>query len=596
MALKHLLNDEDIGDNYHNDYRPHLKWNQDDDTSQSAAALPTQSWNQYVNELLGSHAAHCDAALEGEQVDFYSAFEETSAEIERWATGDVSFQPPDKYVPEETFICYGMIFRAAVRLRGNMIELSNRLNRATLSPIHGHAQMVIIKSETQFLVAFDDGAVVGEVNAQLDKALSSIAEQGYEIDSEVFAPTRAIQETIGRATKEKEAVIRVQVNVYGPPAAANEIGRELSRQKIYLQRPAYVRDGSKYENPHMLTLPGFVSSTAEAATSLEEREPEKPSLQTIRSTIQEVYLSLTRDHSLRGLEGDKRLNTALLLHQKTALAFMTQREDGPIPEKYALWKATEEEGVRYYRHAVTNARCIVEPTETGGGILADEMGMGKTLSILALVIQRLNAAHDWAAQIDVVNDGSWQIRKGKHRSGATLIVASSDLMINEWFQELEKHFDEQSRTKLKAIKYHGPRRHISKDKFVEADIVITTYHTLASDFAGTKGALRDIEWYCEEESAVRSGGVAAVSGVAVLNLSRITLALGRCIPVAKKAFNTNTNTNVSVKHSHMPSRIARGGHSFLLVPVPNSLSAKVKLLGVVWCSSDLSTIKPSKLG
>jgi hypothetical protein len=34
-------------------------------------------------------------------------------------------------------------------------------------------------------------------------------------------------------------------------------------------------------------------------------------------------------------------------HQKTALAFMMQREDGPIPEKYALWKATEEEGVQW---------------------------------------------------------------------------------------------------------------------------------------------------------------------------------------------------------------------------------------------------------
>lgn len=30
---------------------------------------------------------------------------------------------------------------------------------------------------------------------------------------------------------------------------------------------------------------------------------------------------------------------------------------------------------------------------------------------------------------------------------------------------------------------------------MEADIVITTYHTLASDLTGTKGVLRDIEWY-----------------------------------------------------------------------------------------------------
>jgi hypothetical protein len=26
---------------------------------------------------------------------------------------------------------------------------------------------------------------------------------------------------------------------------------------------------------------------------------------------------------------------------------MMQREDGPVPEKYALWKATEEDGVQW---------------------------------------------------------------------------------------------------------------------------------------------------------------------------------------------------------------------------------------------------------
>jgi SNF2 family DNA or RNA helicase len=30
---------------------------------------------------------------------------------------------------------------------------------------------------------------------------------------------------------------------------------------------------------------------------------------------------------------------------------------------------------------------------------------------------------------------------------------------------------------------------------IDADIIITTYHTLASDFAGSKGGLRNLEWY-----------------------------------------------------------------------------------------------------
>jgi SWI/SNF-related matrix-associated actin-dependent regulator of chromatin subfamily A3 len=200
-----------------------------------------------------------------------------------------------------------------------MIELNKKLTRIAPSPLHGHIQMVIIRSEAQFLVAFSDGAVIGEVNAQLDKALTSIAEQGYELDLEVFAPMRAIQDTIGRATREKEAVIRVQVNVYGPPAAANEIGRELSQHKLYLQRPAYVKDGARYSNPHMLTIPEFENSMKVTGPSLEETVPEKPSPQTFKNTIRDVYSSLTRDRDLSGLEGDERLHTTLLLYVITLL-------------------------------------------------------------------------------------------------------------------------------------------------------------------------------------------------------------------------------------------------------------------------------------
>jgi len=60
---------------------------------------------------------------------------------------------------------------------------------------------------------------------------------------------------------------------------------------------------------------------------------------------------------------------------------------------------------------------------------------------------------------------------------------------------MERHFDEPTRKALKAIKYHGPHRHVSLERLMEADIVITTYHTLASDFARTKHELRNIEWY-----------------------------------------------------------------------------------------------------
>jgi SWI/SNF-related matrix-associated actin-dependent regulator of chromatin subfamily A3 len=69
---------------------------------------------------------------------------------------------------------------------------------------------------------------------------------------------------------------------------------------------------------------------------------------------------------------------------------------------------------------------MFKPEETGGGILADEMGMGKTLSILALVIRTLNAAHSWATSNETSEGGTSQTPRCNRRSRATLIVASSD--------------------------------------------------------------------------------------------------------------------------------------------------------------------------
>jgi SNF2-related domain len=59
------------------------------------------------------------------------------------------------------------------------------------------------------------------------------------------------------------------------------------------------------------------------------------------------------------------------------------------------------------------------PDERGGGILADEMGMGKSLSILTLIVDTLEAGQEWA------NQQNENIDIGKQYSRSTLIVVSS---------------------------------------------------------------------------------------------------------------------------------------------------------------------------
>lgn len=193
-----------------------------------------------------------------------------------------------------------------------MAELDKRLSASTTSPIHGHTLMYVTKPENQYIITFDDGAVLGEVNASLEQALKGIAEQQFSLDFEVFAPVRAIRETISRATKEKDAIVRVQINMYGPRSSANGVGRELSQMKIYLQSPDYVRDGTEYDNPHVLKLANHRCSLPEAVIHAEDKPFTTTVDDTLKKTIADVYSSLTRDKNLQGLEGDERLKTRLL--------------------------------------------------------------------------------------------------------------------------------------------------------------------------------------------------------------------------------------------------------------------------------------------
>lgn len=58
-----------------------------------------------------------------------------------------------------------------------------------------------------------------------------------------------------------------------------------------------------------------------------------------------------------------------------------------------------------------------------------------------------------------------------------------------------RHFGSADEHMLRTIKYHGQNRRCSLEDLRDADLVITTYHTLASDYSNAKGLLDKVEWY-----------------------------------------------------------------------------------------------------
>lgn len=68
-----------------------------------------------------------------------------------------------------------------MKLLGIMLDLDNKLKTVAASPVPGHTQMNLNRTETQYHVTFPDGSALGEMNTQLERALNSILEQQHAL-------------------------------------------------------------------------------------------------------------------------------------------------------------------------------------------------------------------------------------------------------------------------------------------------------------------------------------------------------------------------------------------------------------------------------
>lgn len=295
-----------------------------------------------------------------------------------------------------------------------------------------------------------------------------------------------VSRDISTATRERDAHTVMNFNVYGSSMAQTRIGRICSEEKIWLQRPDWLSPNTKYDNPHTLK---FDSSDGQENLQTVVEDQELLANADLQESVDEMYSMLTRDSHLKGLTGDARLRTSLFAHQGKALDFMMQREIGPVPDGFELWEAVTQESETWYHHKVTGIKSRSLPSEVGGGILADEMGMGKTFCVLALVVETLSAALSWS------NDTGVHLAEGisptKTLSRATLVVVPSPLLLSTWQIEINDRLD----VPLKVLTYHGNDRPCDPKVVANHDIVLTTYHTLIADHNRQRSTANEVAWY-----------------------------------------------------------------------------------------------------
>jgi SWI/SNF-related matrix-associated actin-dependent regulator of chromatin subfamily A3 len=193
-----------------------------------------------------------------------------------------------------------------------MLDVDTKLKAGNRSLIDDNYTFSIGGSSTQLVLRFQDGTEFGVLNNHTSAALKDLIDRS-SIQFDALGSTLTLLETIGKATKASDAVVRVNINVYGPKEAGKETGRHLTTHRVYLQRPDKLRPESLYDNPHVLKFPDMDMSSLEYPLEVAPaRVSTSSNAEHFRKTISNVYASLTRGTKLKRVDGDHRIATQLL--------------------------------------------------------------------------------------------------------------------------------------------------------------------------------------------------------------------------------------------------------------------------------------------
>ncbi|EDN10168.1 conserved hypothetical protein [Histoplasma mississippiense (nom. inval.)] len=231
--------------------------------------------------------------------------------------------------------------------------------------------------------------------------------------------------------------------------------------------PISVEAGISTYNPH-----------AEQAVLFKWRVP-----QIDLRAVTNMFDQLTSAENIPEMEPPPSIKTPLLSHQKQALWYMLDKEK---PRKFgekeeennSLWRVHyQPNGQKCYRDIVSGVTLPEEPPQVYGGLLADMMGLGKTLSILSLVISTHLESLEWVLQ--KVDKGLLN-NPGARNVKSTLLVCPLSAVAN-WVGQIEEHLEEDA---LSYYVFHGPTRTEDVVELSKYDLIITTYSTILSELSG----------------------------------------------------------------------------------------------------------------
>jgi len=286
------------------------------------------------------------------------------------------------------------------------------------------------------------------------------------------------------------------INLYAPRKFVKGIGKYLSQKSIWLRDPLVVDRGVLIYNPHAPTslVPAAVKTGVSRSingdgpmTIIANRTHEE-----VRNDVFKIFDQLKETKDLPQSVQPDAITTALLPHQSQAVYFMRKRERLPIVIKgdaenqamedaltseASMWKQnTKPDGRVTYTNVITGHEVPTEPAPALGGILADVMGLGKTLNVLSLIAGSIDEATAFSKTkppaLRSQNDTELLLN-----SKATLLVCPLSTIVN-WEEQIKTHLKNKP---FKYYIYQGINRTNDATSLRNYDMVITTYGAVGNE-------------------------------------------------------------------------------------------------------------------
>lgn len=406
--------------------------------------------------------------------------------------------------PKDEEVCYGMV---KTNLNCSKVPAPKPGMRSLWGPGYNPGIKIVLKRQTgerslKIQACDHTREMIGLVDPSSAAALTPLLDTNIRLRTDCRIPPHPKKpgEEPGQAISRS---YELDIVMYGPQRYARAVGGLLSKHNLRLIAPHMVQKGIKVCNPHVSEWrpapPKVYQTSAQGSYSnIANRTVEE-----IRSEVMGVFDSLKRNDDLPLMEPDARILTPLLKHQKQGLYFMATREK-PLQQHssekgmVSFWRTKMNvRGEKAYANVITGQEQRAAPPETRGGILADMMGLGKTLSILSLVASTLDDAQAWE-QTPIVQRPKAEPKTSSNGHSVpqtnlepapvtrhvktTLIVCPLSTVTN-WEEQMKQHMAPDG---LSYHVYHGTSRIKDVDKLAEFDIVITTYGSVSNELGSRR--------------------------------------------------------------------------------------------------------------